>query len=294
MTSKQKLSTFLSAGLLIILTILINLNDNNSGTVSGISQKKDDLKVIVFDVGQGDAIFIETPDEFQILIDGGPDNMVLEKLENEMDFNDRYIDLIVLTHPHADHVTGLVEVLKRYEVGQVWIAGVVHTSSIYLEFLDLVKEKNIETKVAYADMDYKLDNIDLAVLYPLEDISGTSMKNLNNSSVVIKLTDDISSFLFMGDAEIEDETKMMKIFDEKELKSDILKIGHHGSSDSSSEDFLNIVKPEIAIISVGKDNSYDHPSLRIIRRLERLGSNIFRTDKNGDIEFRVNDNKLEY
>ncbi|MFH2018792.1 MAG: MBL fold metallo-hydrolase, partial [bacterium] len=146
------------------------------------------LAVRVLDVGQGDAIFIETPEKFQILIDGGPDKSVLYELGNVMGFWDRTIDAIVLTHPHADHVSGLVEVLRRYEVNKIYMTGVLHTSNDYITFLNLIDEKNIDVQIVDEQFVLNLDNeIDFEFLYPLKSFAGLKVESLNNTSIVNRL-----------------------------------------------------------------------------------------------------------
>ncbi|OIP56568.1 hypothetical protein COW86_03750 [Candidatus Kuenenbacteria bacterium CG22_combo_CG10-13_8_21_14_all_39_9] len=282
---------------------LLTKNKSAGGQMESTSQGEDNLKVIFFDVGQGDAIFIETPEKKQILIDGGDSSLILDKLTKQMKFDDRLIDVIVLTHPHADHVTGLVEVLKRYQVGEVWLTGVIHTSSIYLEFLNLIKEKQIPTKIIFAcgkenikgchDIIALETGLQFKILYPLENLSQKRLDDANNSSIVMKLNYKTDSLMLVGDAGITDEEKMLGIFEASELKSDVLKLGHHGSADASSEKFLEAIQPEYGIISVGKDNPYGHPSLRIVRRLERIGAKIFRTDESGDIVFTGDNNGIK-
>ena len=275
---------------------------NELGQVEGVSQQENTLKVVVFDVGQGDSIFIQTPGEKQILIDGGESQIILEKLNQEMKFNDRQIDIVVLTHPHADHLGGLIEVLKRYQVSAIWMTGVIHTSNVYLEFLNLIKEKNIPTKIIFSCQQDELEGcsdlieietgVQFKILYPLENLFEKRIDNLNNSSIVMRLDYDNSSLLLMGDAETPVEKEILENFKIEELKADVLKVGHQGASDASSQEFLEIINPEYAIISVGADNSYGHPSLRIIRRIERLGIKILRTDEMGDIQFVANENSL--
>lgn len=293
----------------------------NQGEIAGTNDVQEEtLKVVFLDVGQGDAIFIETPSKKQILIDGGDNNMVLEKLNGEMSIIDRSLDLVILTHPHADHVTGLIEVLKRYEVGEVWLTGILHTSTTYLDFLNLIKEKNITVRITYgcdeiigdqlpsADTDkYLANNITLngqtgmfncgkkltmgegmefAILSPLISLEKKRIKNLNNSSIVMKLFYGQNSLIFAGDAENTVEEELLGVYGESNgLNADILKIGHHGSTNATGEKFLTVVKPAQAVISVGKDNPFGHPSLRIIRRLERAGIKILRTDEISDIKF---------
>ncbi len=282
-----------------------------SSRVKGVTQKIDSqLSVTFFDLGEADAIFIETQNEKQILIDGGEDKTILEKLAARLAWNDNYIDLIIATHPHADHLAGLIEVLKKYQVGQVWLTGVAYSSSPYLEFLNLLKEKNISTRLVYScrlsqdnsikttldirnlnelPRDHCLDELyidpqtNLQIFYPLQNLKDKTIDNLNNSSIVVKLNYKQVSFLFMGDAEVPSEQKILTAFKPSELKAKAIKIAHQGSSDASSQAFLQAVQPHYAIIFVGRDNPYGHPSLRIIRRLERLGIQVLRTDQQGDI-----------
>lgn len=270
------------------------MTEGELGQVEGASQEEQDLKVIFFDVGQGDSIFIETPLEKQILVDGGEGQLILEKLDKQMGLGDRFIDIVVLSHPHADHLGGLVDVLERYEVGEIWMSGVLHTSNIYLEFLNLIKEKKIPVKIVFGCGIEKLpgcsdeikieDKVVFRVLYPLKNLSQERVNKLNHSSVVVRLDYIESSFLLMGDAESPDEEKILENFMAGELEVDTLKAGHHGSSDASSQEFLEAVNPEYAVISVG-ENSYGHPSLRTLRRMERLGIVFFRTDEQGDVNF---------
>ncbi len=241
------------------------------------------LKVIVHDIGQGDAIFIETPEKYQILIDGGPDNSILAKLGKDLPFYDRSLDLVILTHPHDDHVAGLIDVLKRYDVKQILYTGVSHTAPNYIEWLKIIRDKGIPFKIAQNGQIIKLsETAELHILYPFEDLTGKKVENLNNTSILCRLIYDSTSFLFTGDAEKEEEQDLIdhNIY----LKSDVLKVGHHGSNTSSIENFLKAVSPEIGVISAGKDNRFGHPSDKALERLENNGIKIYRTDKNGDIE----------
>jgi len=247
------------------------------------------LKVIIHDVDQGDAIFIETSEKYQILIDGGPDDSISAKLGNDLPFYDRSLDLIILTHPHADHVTGLIDVLKRYDVKQILYTGVSHATSSYIEWLKVVKDKGIPLKIAQNRQIIKLgETSKLYILYPFEDLTGEKVENLNNTSVLGRLTYGSTSFLFTGDAEKEEEQDLIdhNIY----LRSDVLKVGHQGSNTSSTENFLRAVSPKIAAISVGKDNKFGHPSDKVLKRLEDNNIKTYRTDKDGDIEI-VSDGK---
>ncbi len=241
------------------------------------------LKVIFFDVGQGDAIFVETPQRHQILIDGGPsEDLFLEKLSKEIPFYDRSIDLIILTHPERDHLRGLIGVLKAYKVDYVLITGVEKESKDYQFFKKLTEKE--KAKVIFAKRGERIlaGKVSLIVLFPFESLKGKIFKNTNNTSIVSLLKFNKISFLFTGDIYKKIEKELIR---EVNLKADILKVAHHGSKTSSSGEFLKAVSPKIAVISVGKENIYGHPHQEVLERLKKFNINIFRTDKSGDIKF---------
>lgn len=279
MKSKKKIYWFCFCGILAITAAL---------AWSGpefIIRESDSLTVNFLDVGQGDAIYIETPEHFQILIDGGPDKSILRELGEVMPFSDRSIDMIVLTHPHSDHVAGLVEVLRRYRIGEVYLTGVVHTSADYLTFLQLIEQENISAKEVGGPIDLVLDHgIIFQFLYPLESISGKGSENLNNTSIINRLVYGDDELLLTGDLEAEGEDLLLA--SGQDIRSNILKVGHHGSQSSSQEKFLKTVNPDMAIISVGSDNDFGHPSPRTISRLERLDIGVLRTDLESRIEIK--------
>lgn len=239
------------------------------------------LEVDFFDVGQGDAIFIEAPNGNQILIDGGPDDTILEKLGEEMPFHDRSIDLVILTHPEQDHINGLVEVLKNYHIEHILYTGVVRDTSAYKEWSRLIREKNIPLTIAQAgQVIYLSPQIKLYILWPSQDLSGQRLKNNNNASIVIRLVYGQAEFLFTGD--IEKETERELVARGIDLTSDVLKIPHHGSKTSTTEDFLSKVNPKVAVILAGQKNPYGHPHPSVLERLE--GIKVYGTYKDGDVE----------
>jgi len=246
------------------------------------------LKVIFFNVGQGDAIFIVSPQKHQILIDGGPNSIILEKLAKEMPFWDRSIDLIILTHPEHDHIAGLLEVLKRYKVENILWTGVIRDTAEYKEWLRLIKRENSELRIAKAEQKIKAREVHFDILNPFENLSGRKIKNVNDTSVITKLVFDKKSFLFSGDAYKPVERKL--IARGLALDSDVLKVGHHGSKTSSAEEFIEKVLPEIAVISAGKNNRYGHPHQQTLDTLEKYGVETLRTDINGDIKI-ISDGK---
>lgn len=255
-----------------------------------IQESNNLLKIEFFDVGQGDAEFIETPDKKQILIDGGPDMSILEKLGRAMPFYDRYIDLMILTHPEADHISGLIEVLKRYNVGAVITTGVVRDTEEYNQWINLLKEKNVPIFIAESGGIIDLGNgINFNILYPLENLAGRKISNSNNTSIVGKLIFGEFETLFTGDIEKSAENKLISM--DADLNADILKIAHHGSKTSSTEGFLKAVNALVAVIGVGKNNRYGHPHQEVLERLENL--EILQTGKDGDIKVFSNGSSFE-
>jgi len=259
----------------------------------------DFLEVTFFDVGQGDSSFIETGEGYQILIDGGPSSRILEKLGKEMPFWDRSIDLIILTHPDLDHLTGLIDVLKNYKVDLVATNGTVSPRPEFKEFENQIKNKNLDSVILRKSQKILIGkNLYFEILAPLEDFEGREVSDFNTSSIVARMVFFKNEFLFTGDAlkSIEDQLVGEGI----NLDSDILKVSHHGSKTATSENFINAVNPEIAVIQVGLNNQYGHPNKEVLDLLNKYGIRtlstsssttlnstefkIFRTDKDGDIK----------
>lgn len=272
--NKKNLRIILGVAALIVLFSFNFISANKNS---------DKLRVSFFNVGQGDSILIQTACKKDILIDGGPDKTVIKKLGKAMPFWDRTIDFIIITHPHSDHISGLIEVIKRYKIKKILYTGVSYDSEAYAELLWQIKRNKIELIEINKQQELVLNkNLKLEILFPNENLREKNIKNLNNTSMVVRLIYDENSFLFAADAEYEVEKILLK--DKADIKTDILKVGHQGASDSSSLEFLQKVKPQIAIISVGENNKFGHPSLRVIKRLEKLGAEVFRSDRNGDIK----------
>jgi len=247
---------------------------------SADSEKEDGLKVYFFDVGQGDSVFIETGDGKQVLIDGGPDNKVIQRLSEVMPFWDRTIDIIILTHPDQDHIAGLPEVLKRYKVRGIVETGIECQKPECLIWKKL-KEKEGAVKIS-ARLGDKLvldENTRLFVFNPFDDLSGKKVSKANNTSVVVKLIYGGYSFLLTGDIEKQIEEKL--VLAGIDIDSDYLKIAHHGSKTSSAESFLDGISPLLAFISSG--NRYGHPHQEVTERLENKGIKYYRTDELGTI-----------
>ena len=240
--------------------------------------------IFFLNVGQGDSTFIKTPENHQIIVDGGPKSFVMQELADVMPFFDKTIDLVVLTHPHSDHISGLTEVLKRYKVSAVLMTGVYFEDPYYQEFLKEIREKNITIFIADNDTALVIGSVFLNVLSPFNSISGKSFANLNNSSIALKVIFKNEEILLMGDAEKDIEEALLT--SGVDLDSDILKAGHHGSKTSSTLNFLNAVSPKSVVVSCGKDNSFGHPPPETLRNFYRANiNNIYRTDLDGRIEF---------
>ncbi|EKE14424.1 MAG: hypothetical protein ACD_12C00515G0004 [uncultured bacterium] len=290
MVSRKKIFLFLIFLLGSILILLGLIYFQEGKRVGAIRESY--LRVSFLDIGQGDSILIQTPGNQDILIDGGPDNSVVDKLGRTLPFYDRDIELMILTHAHADHICGLVEVLKRYEVKQVLYSGKVdNNSACFLAWLDIIEEKNIPLTVALAGQNISLaQGLDMKILYPEEDLTGQKLKDLNDSSVVTLLDFKEIEFLFTGDAPQEIEEKLIE---EKLEKVEVLKMGHHGSKYSTSEEFLDAINPEYAVIQSGQDNKYGHPHFITLRKLEKRGVEILRNDICGNIYFETDGEGLE-
>jgi len=267
-----------------------------------LSKIPNTTEVHFLNVGQGDASLIVTSQLHTVLIDGGPGEVVLEELGEVLPFFVRDIDLMVLTHPHRDHVEGLIEVLNRYDVRHVLLAGDEYGSSLYREFLKRVRQESAARKTqihfAYADNDILIplasrsalaeEVLLLDVLYPISPIVGKEFENTNNASVVMRMSQDERTFLFAGDCEKECEEELLEYYPQNKLKSDVLKIGHHGSRTSTSPQFLQTISPMIAVIQSGVDNQFEHPHLETLTKLQKTGVQIRRNDLEGRITLSVN------
>lgn len=233
------------------------------------------LAVHFIDVGQGDAIFIQAPRK-NILIDGGERNSnVATYLQN---LGVTSLDLVLGTHPHNDHIGGLLEVLEKIPVQEVIDPGIIHTTKTFENYLTLIDTLGIRFTTGRAGLTRELgDGITMQILHPTEP----SASHLNDASLVAKITFGKISFLFTGDAEEKSEAQILS--GNHRLQSTILKVGHHGSRSSTSAPFLEAVSPACAIIMVGADNKYDHPHEETLQTLTASGVNIYRTDIHGTI-----------
>ncbi|OGB73565.1 hypothetical protein A3K24_01815 [candidate division Kazan bacterium RIFCSPHIGHO2_01_FULL_44_14] len=243
--------------------------------------KPDELLHIYFlDVGQGDAILISTADHKHILIDGGPDGSVVGQLDSVLPAWDRQLDLVILTHPHADHVAGLLTVLQRYSVEQFIYSGAPYSTTTYENLLSALAKQNITIQIASAGQKYDFGDTRLDLLWP---IAGQSFsQDPNETSLITQLRYGNFSALFMGDASANNEQALLASSTVSDV--DVLKVGHHGSQYSTSPAFLSVADPEIAVIEVGVNNNFGHPTPTTLNHLKDSGATVYRTDQNGTIE----------
>ncbi|MGC9603306.1 MAG: MBL fold metallo-hydrolase [Minisyncoccia bacterium] len=246
--------------------------------IAGGVAVKDKLALYFLPVGQGDSELAVLPGGVKILIDGGPpDSLVLANLDKVLSPRDRYIDLVISTHPQQDHFGGLIEVLRRYKVGTFVWNGEVGTNPAMNDLLALIKENNVPmvTLVAGDKIIYGESETDV-----LSPVSGVKV-DINEDALVLALQSGDTKTLFTSDVGAKTETSILNSY---AGPIDILKVGHHGSKFSSSANFLNILRPKVAVIEVGK-NSYGHPTPEVLNRLADIGAQIFRTDQDGLIKF---------
>lgn len=261
---------------------------NQNGRVKG--ELAESLVVYFLDIGQGDATLVRTPDGNDILIDGGPDNAVLRKLGDYLPLTDHEIEWVVLTHPDSDHVTGLVEVLRRYRVKKVLLTAVLSDTPSYLAFLNEIKKNSIETKVIESPQIIELgQGVYFDILYPDRSFDHQAVTSTNNTSIAGQIIYASTSIMMTGDLEREESLISLGL----KLKSDIYHVGHHGSNNANDLSFILQVQPQYAVVSVGADNRYGHPQYRTLKNLAKAQSEIWRTDLSGDLIFSSDGSKFQ-
>jgi competence protein ComEC len=268
----------LIVSLLAIFNIFLWWNPAES-----VSQGKSNyLEVSFLDVGQGDSIFMETSDNIQVLIDGGPDAQVLRELGKLMDVSDRYIDIVVATHPDIDHIGGLIDVLERYDIGLILLTENVSDTTASKKFLELAHTE--EAEIVYARRDQLFDlgsSTSVRVLFP--NTNPSEMES-NQSSIVLQVKHDQIKFMLTGDSPKSIEEYLAGIEGEA-LESDVLKIGHHGSKTSTAKVFLENVGPKYAVVSAEKDSRYGHPHKEVTDLLTKYEIETLSTADLGTINF---------
>jgi beta-lactamase superfamily II metal-dependent hydrolase len=267
---------------LIVALALAGCDVTLSAPAPTVAPGQQPLKIAFLDVGQGDAILIQAPNGQTMLIDGGramslAEDVIIPKLR---EWGAQQVDVLIPTHPDADHIGGLVGVLENYPVKLAALTGQVHTTQIYERLLTNIRDKNVPALKVRTGTTIPFDPaVQVEVLGPDED--AVQDDDNNNASIVIKLTYGGTSFLLTGDAEFpENKAVLDHGFD---VRSTVLKLGHHGSRTSTNEDWLQKVQPQLGIISAGQDNSFGHPHPEVVDALEKLGIQYIRTDEHGTI-----------
>ncbi len=277
---REAMPTSPSISRAIVLSILIG-----AVAIVGFLQVEDvshteHLSVHFLDVGQGDAIFIETPDGTQVLVDGGPDSSVLSALAGKISFFDTHIDMVIATHPDTDHIGGLRDVLASYEVATILKTEHEGDTASARAFATAVSQEGAEVIYARRGQEFTLGaSTTLEVLFPETD---PSAMETNTSSIIVRIVYGDTAFLLTGDAPKSIEEYLVLVEGEH-LQSDVLKVGHHGSRTSTSELFLNEVQPSIAVISASADNRYGHPHVEVTDALFNARVETFSTAEEGTI-----------
>lgn len=277
-------------GILVLLTLLLSFGlvfTTNQANAATKPAPKKNLIVHYLDVGQGDSTLIITPSGETILIDAGNKGTGDEVVAYLKKLKISKIDVLISTHPDADHIGGLDEVIKAFPIGNIYAPKVSHTTQAYKDFLTAVKSKKYTIKTAKAGVTLPVKGVKASFIAPVKDYQ---KNDLNNWSAVLHVNHGKTNFLFTGDAEELSEKDM--IASKKLPKVDVLKVGHHGSKGSTSKAFLNATKPKYSIISVGAKNAYKHPTMETLNRLKAAKSTVYRTDQKGTITVASNGNTI--
>jgi len=300
----KKIFIIISVLLVIVLVMLYSVRKDNLARREVAGEKiqnqqqvnSGNLKVTFLDVGQGDAEFIEFPDSEQMLVDCSQDGRILEALGRVMPYYDKEIDYLLITHPDLDHYGGCEDVLNKFTVKNIAYSGLKkENDKMWLSFWQAVKDENAnDIEIKKEDL-WTVASTTLHFLYPDHQLGenknlpgSKKAANDNNTSIVFRISYNNKSILMVGDAEIEEEKYLLDTYG-SQLDSDVLKVAHHGSESSSGVPFLDSVTPQYSIISCGLNNKFSHPSLRTLKKLERVHSQIFRTDLQRDICLTIGD-----
>ncbi|MBF8280914.1 MAG: putative hydrolase (metallo-beta-lactamase superfamily) [Candidatus Magasanikbacteria bacterium] len=313
-TSRVKIIVAVGAAILIALWSGVSFRGGLSGGKT--------LRVYFFDVGQGDAALIVTPEGKDILVDGGPGNALSSELGAVLPFYDRTIELMIITHNHSDHLEGFIDVLRRYKVDRLLWNGSPHDSNVYKTMMQEAQAHKVPQSIASAEHFEIEPGVSMDILWPPRRVAGadanrvqatgtpskagtwfdnpderpsvrdvTEKDDQNSRSIVFILHYGESDFLFTGDAEVDVEQELLK--EGKYTPVEVLKVSHHGSKTGSSKEMLAAARPQYAVIMVGRKNKYGHPHSVTLRRLESAGAQVLRTDQEGTIEVTTDGKSLQ-
>lgn len=235
-----------------------------------------EVEVHFIDVGQGEAILIIS-DEQHMLIDTGERSNLNDLVNYIKSYDITKLDYLIATHPHSDHIGGLAGIVTTFEIGKIIMPDIVHNTKTFEDALDAIADKNLRITKPIVGNEYSIGNASFVIISP----NSSDYDNLNDYSIGIRLVNGENSFIFTGDAEIKSEKEILQ--NKINIKANVLKLAHHGSSTSNSDDFLDAVDPSIAVISAGKDNSYGHPHVEIMQALKDRNISLYRTDEQGTI-----------
>ncbi len=278
---KKQIPVIIALIIAVIVSVasVINNQTEDSRPANNVNSNSGNLVVHFLDVGQGDSEFIELPDGKCMLIDAGTSEYSQTVIENINSYGYSLIDYVVATHPHADHIGGMSEVINSFEIGEIYMPKVSTSTRTFENLLTAISDKGLSINTARAGVKvYSGSILEIEFLAPVS----SNYDDLNNSSAVLKISYGSNSYLFMGDAEELSEKEMIKN-NHTLLDADVLKVGHHGSDSSSTYEFLSAVSPKYAVISCGVDNSYGHPHRETVDKLNKAGAEIYRTDEQGNI-----------
>ncbi|MGG7144299.1 ComEC/Rec2 family competence protein [Clostridium nigeriense] len=281
---KAQLLTIIIFGIIAIFSAYFgkDIINTNLGIPTGV------LEISYLDVGQGDAAYIKVND-FDILIDAGPksdSDKLIQQLE-EKNIDD--FEIVIATHPHEDHIGGMTKIFEKYDVESFYMPKVTNTTKTFENMMKAVSNEGLKANVIKEGTSFELgEGARIDVYSPIQE----SYDDLNDYSPIMKLTYGDKAFIFTGDAEKVVEEEVVKKYS-NELKADVIKFGHHGSSTSSTKEFIEAISPKYGIISCGIDNSYGHPHRETLQIIDDMGIEAYRTDKQGQITITSDGNNIE-
>jgi competence protein ComEC len=256
----------------------------------GALPKLDQLSLSVLDIGQGDAIYMRLPTGDDVVMDAGPNDRVLSALGEAMPIGDRTIELLIVSHNHADHIGGLDAILDSYTVKKILISGAIHTTDQYIRILGKIQTKQVETAIVQAGDSLDFGESKFTILHPVGIVTGDLPDDQHNATIVTKLSFRNFCAILTGDIDAAHEQAILEVVQTQHIsiRCDVLKVTHHGSRTGSSDLFLQAVQPKIALIPVGTDNRYGHPTQEALDRLLQIKATTFRTDIQGTITVTTN------